>query len=314
MWHDSRVFITGGTGMVARHIKKLLESNYAITIEAPDRNSLDLENKREVVRFVSHFKPDFVFHLAGKVHGLGGNLLYPIETLSSNVLINDAVLTACAHDSVKKVFFAGTVASYEYPFASLPLTEERIFYGEPHAGEYGYAVAKRLAYSYLRVLAEKFGKKYVYGAFTNLYGPHDRFNSVSGHVVPSLIAKLYLAANSGEPLQVWGAPDTTRDFLYVEDAAEAAIFLMANGEGIFNISSGVETTMQELVDALVIASNFKGEVFWDVTKPVGIKRRFSSVEKLLSLGFHAQHNLSDGVAKTWLWYRNAAISNHSIRL
>lgn len=313
MWNGSKVFITGGSGMVARHIEFLLKNQYDVTIKSPDRNTLNLENKADVAKYIAEFQPDFVFHLAGKVHGLGGNLLYPIETLSSNIIINDSVLSACSQDCVKKIFFAGTVASYEYPYSSIPLIEEDIFKGEPHGGEYGYAMAKRLAYSYLKLLSEKFGKKFVYGVYTNLYGAHDRFNTVSGHVVPSLISKLAVAKKNQENLQVWGSPDTTRDFLHVEDAAAAAIFLMEKAEGTFNIASGVESTMQELVDALVKASDFKGDVVWDTSKPVGIPRRFSNVEKIRALGYIAENDLPTGIAKTWNWHQGALAAEEEIR-
>lgn len=313
MWNYSKVLITGGTGMVARCIKDLLESKYDLTIEIPNRSSLDLENQIAVHEYVSQFQPDYVFHLAGRVHGLGGNLLYPIETLSSNVLINNSVLNACSQECVKKIFFASTVASYEYPFLKLPLIEERIFYGEPHNGEYGYAMAKRFAYAYLKLLSQKFGKKFIYGIYTNLYGPHDRFNVVSGHVIPSLITKLDLAIKNGVELNVWGSPNTTRDFLYVEDAAAAAIFLMENGEGIFNIASGIESSMQQVINSLVKASEFKGKVSWDITKPVGIPRRFSNIEKLSSLGFSVKYELSEGIDKTWDWYTNTLSKNELIR-
>jgi GDP-L-fucose synthase len=313
MWNGSKVLITGGTGMVARHIKDFLESNYDVSIESPDRNVLNLENSNEVHEYFSKFNPDYVFHLAGKVYGLGGNLLYPMETLSSNVLINDSVLTACSQDSVKKIFFAGTVASYEYPFSNLPLSEDRIFYGEPHSGEYGYAMAKRFAFSYLKLLQEKFGKKFIYGIYTNLYGPHDRFNITSGHVVPSLVFKLDIAIKNKTDLHVWGRPDTIRDFLYVEDAAAAAIFLMEQGEGIFNIASGKEKSMQEVIDSLLKASKFNGDVIWDESKPVGIPKRFSNIQRLSELGFYSKNELPDGIAKTWHWYSEALIQNQSIR-
>lgn len=314
MWNGSKVLITGGTGMIARFIKKILQSRHDLTIETPDRHILDLENNVEVYQYISQFKPEYIFHLAGRVHGLGGNLLYPIETLSSNVLINNSVLMACSQDSVKKIFFAGTVASYGHPFLNLPLIDDHIFQGEPHSGEYGYAMAKRFAYSYLKLLADKFDKKFVYGLFTNLYGPHDRFNIISGHVIPSLISKLYIAIENKTDLQVWGRPDTTRDFLYAEDAAEAAIFLMEKGDGIFNIASGKETSMQNVIDSLVESSGFTGNVRWDTSKPVGITRRFSNIDKLTESGYCVKNNLAEGILKTWIWYKNALDQELSIRI
>ena len=313
MWNNSRVLITGGTGMVARSIKKSLEDRYELMVATPTRSELNLENKYNVKKFFEEFQPNYVFHLAGKVHGLGGNLLYPIETLSSNIVINDSVLSACTAESVEKVFFAGTVASYEYPIERLPLQEATIFQGEPHSGEYGYAMAKRLAYSYLKLLTDKFSKKFVYGIFTNLYGPHDRFNVVSGHVIPSLVSKLFDAKERGVDLQVWGRPDTTRDFLFVEDAADAALLLMEKSAGIFNIATGCERSMQNVVDALILASDFSGNVIWETNKPIGIARRYSDTKKLEDLGFSTRVDLRDGIAKTWQWYCSQIQENQAIR-
>lgn len=313
MWNGAKVLITGGTGMVAKTIRANLEEKYCVDIYMPTRAELDLEDKKAVEDYFKICKPRYVFHLAGKVHGLGGNLMFPMDLLSSNVCINDSVLTACVADSVEKVFFAGTVASYGYPFLNLPLKEEDIFEGEPHAGEFGYASAKRLAYSYLKLLNEKYNKKFVYGVYTNLYGPHDRFNSQSGHVIPSLIEKMYRALQSDSTFEVWGRPDVTRDFLYVDDAACAAISLMENREGIFNIGRGVESSMGEVVDSIVKLSGFNGDVHWNSTRPTGISRRYSNIEKLNSTGFVAKYDLTAGLSYTWDWYCNTISNNVSIR-
>ena len=313
MWTNSRVLITGGTGMVGRSIKKSLEERYELTVASPTRSELDLEDKNKVRKFFDEFQPNYIFHLAGKVHGLGGNLLYPIETLSSNIVINDSVLSACSADSVRKIFFAGTVASYEYPIKELPLQEAAIFQGEPHSGEYGYAMAKRLGYSYLKLLSDKFSKKFVYGIFTNLYGPYDRFNQVSGHVIPSLVSKLFEAKKNDVDLQVWGRQDTTRDFLFVEDAANAALLLMEKSSGIFNIATGRERSMQDVVNALILASDFSGRVIWETTKPIGIARRYSDIKPIENLGFSARVDLIEGVAKTWQWYCSQIQENQTVR-
>ena len=287
MWTNSRVLITGGTGMVGRSIKKSLEERYELTVASPTRSELDLEDKNKVRKFFDECQPNYIFHLAGKVHGLGGNLLYPIETLSSNIVINDSVLSACSADSVRKIFFAGTVASYEYPIKELPLQEAAIFQGEPHSGEYGYAMAKRLGYSYLKLLSDKFSKKFVYGIFTNLYGPYDRFNQVSGHVIPSLVSKLF--------------------------EAKAALLLMEKSSGIFNIATGRERSMQDVVNALTLASDFSGRVIWETTKPIGIARRYSDIKPIENLGFSARVDLIEGVAKTWQWYCSQIQENQTVR-
>lgn len=311
MWNKTKILITGGAGMVAQSIAAQLQIYQDAILLMPTRDELNLEDKDAVRKYFEIHNPDYVFHLAGKVHGLGGNLLYPMETLSSNVLINDAVLSACQHDSVKKIFFAGTVASYKYPIELLPLKESDLFEGSPHAGEYGYAIAKRLAYSYLKILSDKFEKKWIYGVFTNLYGPGDRFNLTSGHVIPSLVMKLHAAKMQKKEFNVWGRPDSTRDFMFSHDAAAASIHLMENTDGIYNIGTGRETAMNEVVENLINISEFEGLVLWDSNKPVGISRRYSDVSKLVKSGYSLKYSLFEGLRDTWRWYENQ-ISNGKV--
>ena len=136
---------------------------------------------------------------------------------------------------------------------------------------------------------------------------------ISGHVIPSLVSKLFDAKERGADLQVWGRPDTTRDFLFVEDAADAALHLMEKSAGLFNIATGRERSMQDVVDALVLASDFTGNVIWETTKPIGIARRYRDVKKLEDLGFSARVDLREGIAKTWQWYCSRIQENKAIR-
>jgi GDP-L-fucose synthase len=313
MWQNSKVLITGASGMVGNHVRIALEQIPSVKVYCPSRDELNLELRPAVEEYFEKVHPDYVFHFAGRVHGLGGNLMFPIESLSANIRINDSVLTACKADSVKKVFFAGTVASYGYPFESLPLRESDLLLGEPHSGEYGYASAKRIALTYLNLLRDKFSKKFVYGVYTNLYGPHDRFNIVSGHVVPSLVMKIEQSLKDNKPLVVWGNPSTTRDFLFSEDACNAAIHLMECAEGVINIGSGVESTMKSVIEGLVEISNFQNAVLWDEAKPIGIKKRYSDISVLRASGYLPRFDLKDGLRKTWTWYTESLSRQHPVR-
>jgi GDP-L-fucose synthase len=313
MFKNSKILITGGSGMLGRHVARILQGYRDTQILTPTRHDLNLEDHGAVSAYFEAHQPDYVFHLAAKVHGLGGNLSFPLETLSANIRINDSVLSACAINSVKKIFFAGTVASYGYPYESVPLIEDVAFNGAPHRGEFGYAMAKRIALTYLEMLADKYKKQFVYGMFTNLYGPHDRFDENFGHVVPSLVLKLKKATDANQDLSVWGRPDTTRDFLHAHDAARAAVLLMEKGEGQFNIASGIETRMSELVSALLAASGRQPEVIWESDKPVGIARRFCDVERLRRLEFQPSFDIVSGLADTWNWFIDQTTSGSTYR-
>lgn len=203
----------------------------------------------------------------------------------------------------KKIFYAGTVAAYAYPYKSMPLLEDDFLSGEPHKGEYGYAIAKRYALSLLNLIESSGGSSFNYGIFTNLYGPNDRFNISSGHVIPSLICKAFTAARLREPLQVWGRAETVRDFIYVRDAARAAIHCMKSDLKVVNISSGIGTTLGELVSEILENLQEDISVEWDVSAPIGVEQRVVDNKKLLNSGFELKTSLIQGLYETMNWYK-----------
>ncbi len=240
MKKDSRILITGAAGMLGSNLKELLESSGYTNILSPSKEELDLLDFKRVESYIAEKKPEFVFHLAGLVYGLGGNLNNQLAAIYNSSLINLNLFYSFKSHQPIKVFFAGTVASYPYPYPSLPLKEEQMFLGKPHYGEYGYAAAKNLGYDFLEILKKELGIDYCVGLFTNLFGEYDNFESKLSHVVPSLVSKVYLAKKESKPFEVWGNGDATRDFLYAKDAAQAAVFALNNFSGLINISSGKE--------------------------------------------------------------------------
>jgi GDP-L-fucose synthase len=205
---------------------------------------------------------------------------------------------------VKKIFYAGTVASYPYPYQHIPLVEDDFLNGKPHYGEFGYALAKRHALGHLEILNKDHGLEYTYGIITNLYGPFDKFNTNTGHVIPSLISKAVKAESSTEKIfEVWGRPDVSRDFMYASDAAGAIILAMNKYCGAINIASGVETTMGDLVSAIVANSNSKLKERWLSDQPIGIPKRYSDIKKLKEIGFSKKIDINSGVKLTLDWYR-----------
>jgi GDP-L-fucose synthase len=305
MKQNDTIFITGANGMLGRAIVGELKTRGFESLLTPTRKELDLENEEAVHGYVQANRPDYVFHLASVVYGLKGNLNNQLQSLICNTKIYANVLTAFS-DSVfpKKIFFAGTVASYAYPFKQMPLVESSFFDGLPHSGEFGYAMAKRHAYAYLELLKEKWDVPYVYGLFTNLYGENDTFDIENGHVIPSLICKAVASFEAGKnSFQVWGNQLSTRDFLYIRDAASAAVECMLGGNGIINICSGASIAMEELAETISSALDHRTSPVWDASEPVGIQTRAISAERLNALGFRPQFDLSQGIANSVRWYK-----------
>lgn len=303
MDRESAILVTGANGMLGRAIVRRLKYLGYLNLLTPSRNELNLLNELQVEKYICFNKPAYVFHLASTVFGLKGNLENQFKSLEENTKIYGYLFGAIGKcETVKKVFFAGTVASYPYPFIKFPLEEESFFSGMPHYGEFGYAMAKRHAYAYLKILQIEKAIDYVYGLLTNLYGENDTFDDINGHVIPSLIKKAVQAKRDNKKtFTVWGSPDSERDFLYVEDAAAASIFLMENFSGICNIATGTTTSIQKVANYI---SQTVGEIepVWDSTAPVGIDKRAVSARNLEALGFAEFSSIEESLAKTTLWF------------
>lgn len=298
----SKILITGARGLLGTAIVNELKNQGFFNIFCPTTSELNLLNNNPVLSWFDENKPDYVFHLASLVYGLKGNLENQLKSIHQNTQMNLNLFNACGEHGVKKIFFAGTVASYPYPYPSLPLQEEFFMDGEPHSGEYGYATAKRHALSYLKILKQTKNIDYCYGIFTNLYGINDKFDTDGGHVIPSLIKKSIDAMKDGNRvLNVWGNKDTKRDFLNSKDAATAALLCMQKTSGIINISSGKTTSMGEVIECILKYFNNNLIIEWDPNAPIGIAERSVSNEKLLSYGFQSEISMESGISQTLKW-------------
>jgi len=299
----SKILVTGARGLLGSAIVNELKNQGFTNLFCPTSSELNLLNSDMVQTWFENNKPEYIFHLASLVYGLKGNLDNQLKSIHQNTQINLNLLNSCGEYGVEKIFFAGTVASYPFPYPSLPLEEKFFLDGEPHAGEYGYAISKRHALSYLKILKETKNIDYCYGIFTNLYGINDKFDTDGGHVIPSLIKKAYDAINTKEKLlEVWGNENTTRDFLNSKDAATAAILCMNRSDGIVNIASGLTVSMGEIVD--IINKYFKGQlnIVWNSNAPIGIAHRSVDNSKLKSLGFTEQFSLESGISNSIDWF------------
>ena len=302
---NSTVLITGAGGVLGKAVTACFQREGFVNLLTPSRVEMDLLNSESVHAYFKKHQPKVVIHLAATVFGLGGNLRYQMRAALENTLINDYFFSALQCYPPEYVFFAGTVASYPFPYSGMPLIENSFFNGLPHSGEFGYAMAKRHAYTYLHLLNKEMGLRFTYGILTNLYGPYDRFDISNGHVIPSLIAKAHDAVKNGHDLEVWGDGAAERDFLYSEDAARAILYCFDHDQKnqLINISSGQGVSIRHVAEIIGGASGVKN-IRFATDKPTGIPRRVVNNQRLLDLGFKPSVSMEEGLMETYRWYAN----------
>lgn len=302
MKKSDRVLVTGARGLVGSAlVEHLRQEGFDSVIEAA-RESCDLTDTRATQEFFERARPDYVFHSAARVYGLGGNLKNKALSFYDNVLINTNVVDSSHRVGVKKITVMGTGAVYPYPPPGLPFREDMIFMGEPHASEDSYSHAKRAMLGMLRAYKESYGTDWAYIVCCNQFGPRDRFDSENGHVVPSLIKKFYDAKKGGESVVVWGDGSAQRDFMYVKDTARVAVAIMEELTGAVNIGSGGIITIRQVVDMITEISGMQGRVTWDSTKPNGREYLGYDLSKIEALGFRCDFTIHQGLEETWSWY------------
>jgi GDP-L-fucose synthase len=305
-----KVLISGANGFLGKQLVREFSGIKNIEVLGPTRDELDFSDTDKVFAFWEKFKPDVLVHAVAFARGLKGN----IDAAESAFLMNEAVirapLLAALRFGVKRVIFCGTVAEYGFPYSKLPLEENQVAISLPHVGEVYYGLAKRLSNQYLDAIRLRWGAKAIHLLMTNLYGPGDRFDAESGHAVSSILLKVGEAKREAKSVvEIWGSPETTRDFLFVKDAAKIIGGLVSNKEEIpevLNVASGTETTLGELVSLICQAMDFKGQISWDDTKPVGIPNRALDISALRKVMNYEPTGLDVGIRETlekenWLY-------------
>lgn len=294
------VLVTGASGVIGRAtIAALLAAEYEV--RAVSSVDADLRDARATDQLVADLAPDAVIHLAGRVHGLMGNASAQGDMYLDNILINTHVVDAARKAGVKKIVAMGSVAVYG-DSVQLPMREADLWQGAPHFSEIGYAQAKRSMLAHLEANRDQYGLEFAFAVSTNLFGTHDRFDEVHGHVLPSLMSKFHRGVTQNTGVTVWGTGTATRDFLYSVDAAQALLTLLASGEGVYNVASGHHVTIRELATEIAQVTKFKGEVEWDRSKPDGQAARAYDITRLASLGWAPQIPLKVALAETYDWY------------
>lgn len=300
----SRIYIAGHRGMVGSAIKRKLESRGYSNLAFRTRSELDLTNQHAVNEFFKKERPEYVFLAAAKVGGILANSTYPAEFIYENLMIEANAIHAAYAYGVKKLLFLGSSCIYP-KLAPQPLKEEYLLTGELEVTNEAYAIAKIAGIRMCRHYNEQYGTNFISVMPTNLYGQNDNYDLSTSHVMPALIRKFHEAKMSNAPeVVVWGTGKPRREFLHVDDMADACVYLMENynasdiGEFI-NIGVGKDLTIRELAELIKKIVGFQGKIVYDTSKPDGTPQKLLDVTKLNRLGWKASISLIDGIKKVY---------------
>lgn len=304
----TKVFIAGKTGMVGSALVRLYDSKNDFQVIAPTRSELDLTNRDSVFSFIAGANPDLIIDAAARVGGIVENNSFPVDFLSTNLQIQSNLMDAAAAKKVKKFIFLGSSCIYP-KLASQPMKEDALLTGALEETNSAYAVAKIAGLKLIQAYRQQFDFKWNSAMPTNLYGPNDNFDFKSSHVIPGLIAKFHNAKESNaNSITLWGTGSALREFLHVDDLAQAVDFIYHNydDDDFINIGSGQELSIKDLALMIQELVGFKGEIIWDANYPDGTPRKLLDSSKISALGWKPKISLSEGIAATYQWY----LANH----
>ena len=300
-----RVLLTGGAGFLGREVAPRLQARGTETVFVPRRKEFDLTREADLERVYDEARPDVVVHLAAVVGGIGANRSNPGKFLYENLIMGVQLMEYARRKGVEKFVSIGTICSYP-KFTPVPFREEELWNGYPEETNAPYGLAKKMLLVQGQAYREQYGLNAVHLLPVNLYGPRDNFDPESSHVIPALILKCVEAMERGdEEIVCWGDGSATREFLYVEDCAEAIVLATEqyDGDAPVNIGAGFEISIKDLAEMLVELTGFEGQIRWDTTKPNGQPRRCLDTSRAKELfGFEAKTPLRDGLQKTIDWY------------
>lgn len=303
MEKDAKIYVAGHNGLVGSALIRELKKNGYTNLIVRSFADLDLRNQQEVQSFFQHEKPDYVFLAAAKVGGILANATQPASFIYDNLAIETHVIDAAYKNGVKKLLFLGSSCIYPRNCPQ-PIKEEYLLSSELEKTNEAYAIAKIAGLKMCEAYNQQYGTQYIAVMPTNLYGPFDNFDLHSSHVIPALIRKYMEAKRSNAAeVVVWGTGNVFREFLFVDDLAEACIFLMNyyDGTEIVNIGSGKDISIGELAHLIKEIVGFEGKIVYDASKPDGTPRKLLNVDKLRILGWQAQTSLKLGLKKTIDW-------------
>ena len=304
-WENKRVCVTGGAGFLGKYVIDKLQKRGVKDIFIPHIKDYDLVQIEDINRMYDDSNPDIVIHLAASVGGIGANLAHPADFFYDNLMMGVQLIHQAWKRKVEKFVAIGTICAYP-KFTPVPFSEENLWNGYPEETNAPYGLAKKMLLVQSQAYRQQYGYNSIFLLPVNLYGPGDNFNPNSSHVIPAIIRKCIEAKekNEGEII-VWGDGTPTREFLYVEDAAEGIVLAAEkyNGSEPVNIGSGYEISIKDLVQLIVDLTDYQGKIVWDKSKPNGQPRRGLDVSRAESyFGFKAQMEFREGLKKTIEWY------------
>jgi GDP-L-fucose synthase len=301
--HD-KIFVAGHRGLVGSAIVRRLRREGFTNIVTRTRQEMDLEDQAAVYRFFEQERPQYVFFAAARVGGILANNTYPAEFIRDNLFVELNVIHGAYRAGVEKLLFLGSSCIYP-KHAPQPIKEEYLLTGLLEPTNEPYAIAKIAGIKLCEAYNRQYGTRFISAMPTNLYGPGDNFDLQSSHVLPALLRKFHDARESGAPeVVVWGSGTPRREFLHVDDLADACVFLMRRHEGsdIVNVGMGQDISIRELAETIRDVVGYTGELVFDATKPDGTPRKLLDVSRMDGLGWKASIGLREGIEQTYEWY------------
>lgn len=301
-----KIYVAGHRGLVGSAIVRNLESKGYTNIVKRTHKELDLTNQAAVYDFFEQEKPDVVVLAAAKVGGINANNTTPAEFAYENMQIQCNVINAAHVNKVKKLLFLGSTCIYP-KMAPQPIPEDALLTGPLEVTNEAYAIAKISGLEMCKFYKRQYGDDFISCMPTNLYGPHDNYDLAGSHVMPAMIRKFHDAkVNGAKSVELWGTGSPLREFLYVDDMADACVFLLENysGEQHVNIGTGKEVTIKELAETVKKTVGYEGEIVWNSAMPDGTPRKLTDVTKLHNLGWTHKVELEEGVKLAYDWFRD----------
>jgi GDP-L-fucose synthase len=305
-FESKKVVVTGGGGFLGQCVVEKLRRTGCSDIFVPRSREYDLTIAEEIIRMMDAAEPDIIIHLAAVVGGIGANREHPGSFFYKNLMMGVQLMEQARLRGVEKFVTAGTICSYP-KFTPVPFKEEDFWTGYPEETNAPYGLAKKMLIVQAQAYRDEYGFNAINPMLVNLYGPGDNFDPSSSHVIPALIKKCVDAIETNQDvIEVWGTGKATREFLYVEDAADAIVLATEKWDdpAPINIGTGMEVSIKDLVELIVQLCGFEGEIVWDATKPDGQPRRCLDVANARKhLGFKAKMDFETGLGRTIEWYR-----------